>query len=61
MRTQYDFSKGIRGKHVRRYCQGSNLVLMEPDDQRAFPDASSVNKALRGKIKLPKKTSRAGI
>jgi hypothetical protein len=61
MRAKYDFSKGIRGKYVRRYRQGTNLILLEPDVQRAFPEASSVNKALRDLIKLARKSSRVAV
>jgi hypothetical protein len=61
MRAKYDFSKGIRGKYARKYRQGTNLVLLEPDVQRAFPDAGSVNKALRDLIKLAKKSSRVAM
>jgi hypothetical protein len=61
MRTKYDFSKGIRGKYARKYRQGTNLVLLEPDVQRAFPDAGSVNKALRNLIKLTRKSSRVAV
>ena len=35
------------GKYAERYKEGTNLVLLDPDVARAFPDASSVNNALR--------------
>lgn len=47
MRDHYDFSKGIRGKYAKRYREGTNLVLLEPDLAKAFPDSRSVNAALR--------------
>jgi len=34
MRSEYDFSKGIRGKYFRSFKQGTNLVLLEPDVSR---------------------------
>lgn len=47
MRAEYDFSEGVRGKYVRRYREGTNLVLLEPDVARVFRDSESVNVALR--------------
>jgi hypothetical protein len=47
LRPEYDFSQGIRGKHHTAYQTGTNVVLLEPDVARAFPDSSSVNRALR--------------
>jgi hypothetical protein len=50
MRPEYDFSqlKGkVRGKYVERYREGTNLVLLDPDVAAAFPDAKTVNEALR--------------
>ncbi len=47
MRENYDFTGSVRGKYARRYAQGTNLVLLEPDVAKAFPNASSVNDSLR--------------
>jgi hypothetical protein len=47
MRKQYYFSKGVRGKYAKRFSEGSNVVLLEPDVARLFPDSKSVNEALR--------------
>lgn len=47
MRDEYDFSKGKRGKYAKRYARGSNVVVLEPDVARLFPDGESVNRALR--------------
>jgi len=38
---------GERGKYARRYREGTNLVLIEADLQRLFPDSEAVNRALR--------------
>lgn len=46
-RPNLDFSKGTRGKHVERMCEGTNLVLIAQDLVEAFPDSESVNEALR--------------
>ncbi len=50
LRPEYDLSQlkgGVRGKYFTRATTGTNLVLIEPDLARAFPDEASVNGALR--------------
>jgi hypothetical protein len=50
MRREYDLSKlkgGVRGKYYRRFTEGTNLVLLDPDVAEAFPNAKAVNEALR--------------
>lgn len=43
---------GVRGKYVARYRAGTNLVLLDPDVAKAFPDEAAVNEALRLVIRL---------
>jgi len=47
MRSNYDFSKGVRGKYAKRVASGTNIVVLEQDVARAFPNSEAVNKALR--------------
>ncbi len=50
LRPEYVLSQlkgGIRGKYYKRAMAGTNLVLIEPDLAKAFPDTDSVNRALR--------------
>jgi hypothetical protein len=47
MRKEYDFSGGVRGKYAKRYAQGCNVVVLEPDVARLYRDAEAVNRALR--------------
>jgi hypothetical protein len=47
MLKEYDFRGGQRGKYVRRYRKGTNIVVLEPDVADLFPDSDSVNRALR--------------
>jgi hypothetical protein len=47
MKKEYDFSKGERGKFYRPDIQLSLPVYLEPDLRKVFPDAESVNRALR--------------
>src|SRR5205823_6069399 len=47
MREEYDFSHGERGKYARRYAQGTNVVVLEPDVAKVFSNSKSVNVSLR--------------
>ena len=38
--------------YVARYRAGTNLVLLDPDVAKAFPDEAAVNEALRLVIRL---------
>jgi hypothetical protein len=52
MLEEYDFSKGVRGKYVKRYAEGTNVVVIEPDLAKVFPDHDSVNQALRSLVEI---------
>ena len=59
MRAEYDFSKGVRGKYYKRLAkEGSNVVILEPDIAKAFPDSASVNEALRVVLRAGKSARR---
>jgi hypothetical protein len=47
MRDHYDFRGGVRGKYAQRYAEGTNVVVLDPDVAKMFPDHESVNEALR--------------
>lgn len=47
MLEEYDFSKGVQGKYSKMYEEGTNIVVIEPDVAKFFPDHDSVNQALR--------------
>jgi len=47
MLEEYDFSDGVRGKYAKRYGEGTNVVVVDPDVAEFFPDHDSVNDALR--------------
>jgi len=47
MRKRYDFSRAVRGITARRYDEGTNVVVIDPDVLDVFPDALAVNNALR--------------
>ena len=52
MLEEYDFSKGIQGKYAKRYAEGTNVVIIEPDVAKVFPDHDSVNQALRSLVEI---------
>ena len=52
MLREYDFSQGARGKYARRYARGSNVVVLEPDVAKVFPNADVVNSSLRSLAKI---------
>ena len=52
MRAGYDFSKAVRGQTAKRYAEGSNVIVLDPDVAKAFPNAASVNDALRALVRV---------
>jgi hypothetical protein len=55
MLEEYDFSKGVRGKYTARYSEGTNVVVIDPDVAKYFPDHDSVNEALRSLLPIVKR------
>ena len=50
LRPEYDLTKlkgGVWGKYYQRAIAGTNLILVDPELAKVFPDADSVNRALR--------------
>lgn len=47
IQPEYDWSKAVRNPYAARYAAGSNIVVLEPDVAALFPNAASVNEALR--------------
>ncbi len=55
LRPEYDSADlkgGVRGKHLQRYRQGTNLALLAPEIRAAFPTDDSVNDALRSLMQM---------
>ncbi len=55
MLKEYDFSKDVRGKYAKKYAEGTNVVLIDPDVAEFFPGDKAVNDALRSLINIIKK------
>ena len=60
MRDEYDFSGGVRGKYAKRFAEGSNIVVLDPDVARVFSDSVSVNRALRALAEIADKQVKTG-
>ena len=45
-RKRDELGRGVRGKYFKRFTQGSNVAVLRPEIQKAFPTSEAVNKAL---------------
>jgi hypothetical protein len=51
LRSEYDFTGGVRGKYAQRFREGTNIVVLDPDVAAEFKDSQAVNDALRTLLK----------
>lgn len=49
--------KGVRGKYLNKFSQGSNVVVLQPEIQKAFPTSEAVNKALASMLEFAQETT----
>ena len=57
LRPEYkrsDFDALVRGKYVDRPQESSNVVVLDPEVARMFPNGASVNDALRALAQIAK-------
>ena len=59
MRPEYDFSAAVRGVAAARYAQGANIAVIDPEVLDVFPDATTVNQALRALAPVLRQQRRA--
>jgi hypothetical protein len=59
MRPEYDMRGAVRGKYAGRFKRDVVMVTLAPDVAAAFPDADSVNEALRVLLKAAKRAAPA--
>ena len=57
MLPEYDFTGAVRGKYYERFRLNSNVVVLDPDVSQAFPNAESVNVALRTLASVARRAS----
>jgi hypothetical protein len=54
---EYDFSKAKPNPYAPRFKTGTTVVVLDPDVAESFPDARSVNAALRSLASGPHRRS----
>jgi len=59
MLEEYDFSRGVRGKYAKRYAEGTNVVVLDPDVAEYFPDHDSVSESLRSLVSIIERRKKA--
>ena len=47
---------GVRGKYLKQFVRGSNVVVLQPEIQKAFPTSEAVNKALASMLAFAQET-----
>lgn len=61
LRSEYkrsDFGSLVRGKYAARVAAETNVVVLEPEVAKAFPNDKAVNEALRGLLDVAATTAR---
>ena len=56
-----DFGELVHGKYAKRIRESTNIVVLDPDVAKAFPNGEAVNKALRGLISPSRPAVRRGL
>ena len=63
LRREYDVAElknPVRGKYYARAMAGANVIVLDPDVAKAFPDAKAVNDAVRVLVKVARSKVRDG-
>jgi hypothetical protein len=60
MRDEYDFSNVRPNKYAKKYAEGTNIVVIDPDLTEFFPDSASVNTAWRALVSIFSKSKSRG-
>jgi len=61
LRPEYkrsDFGTLVRGKYAKRVVEATNVVVLDPQVAKAFPNDRAVNNALRGLLRDRKSSPR---
>ena len=51
-----ELGKGVRGNYLKHFAHGSNVVVLQPEIQKAFPTSEAVNKALASMLAFAQET-----
>ena len=63
LRTEYkrtDLGQLVRGKYAKRVRESTNVVVLDPQVAKAFPNDEAVNSALRGLIQSTRSNIKVG-
>lgn len=61
MRAEYrreDLGSLVRGKYAARYAKSTNVVVIDPNLTRVFPNSAAVNDALRNLLMVATASTR---
>lgn len=61
LRREYkrsDFGEMARGKYAQRLTKATNVVILDPEVAKAFPNDKAVNDTLRSLLNLAKASTR---
>ena len=62
LRPEYqrsDFGAMVRGKYAKQISKSTNVVVLDPEVAKAFPNDKTVNDTLRSLLKLAKSAARS--
>ena len=62
LRPEYkrsDLGQLVRGKYAKRIRESTNIIVLDPQVAKVFPNDEAVNNALRELMKLSRSSSRS--
>ena len=62
LRPEYkrsDFGQLVRGKYAKRILESTNVIVLDPQVAKVFPNDEAVNNALRGLMKHSRSSARS--
>jgi len=59
--TRADLGPLVRGKYAQRVADATNVVVLDPQVAKAFPNDRAVNQALRGVLRNRKSSQKTTI
>jgi len=62
LRPEYkrsDFGQLVRGKYAKRVRESTNVIVLDPQVAKVFPNDEAVNNALRGLMKHSRSSARS--
>ena len=56
--TREQLGVGVRGKYAARFAKATNIVKIDPELSKVFPNSEAVNDALRGLLAVATSAAR---